>query len=379
MSNFEERMQMRSDLFSGRIPKRVLVSAMFTLEAACSHANIPLIEAHYDRNLAEKAYAKVCEDFYSDTIPALDMRFPAVYQMLGAKNWIVGSNGAVQHPEIENLKASEYDEFIEDPDGFIIKTLLPRVCTALDTDPENKALNFAKAYSAYNQSLAKEMDIAMRLSMQYGYCPGFLGPLVEAPFDFLSDQLRGFKGISMDIRRIPDKVEKAVNAILPIMMRCGIPTVMNKDASVGIPLHLAPYLRTEDFHRLYWPSLYKLIVDLDDMGIRAGIFAEQDWTRYSSYLETLPESTSIMFEDGDYKKLKATAGKKHLITGFYDPTHTLNKTKEECIDEVKSIIDVCAPLGRFYFSFNRGIMDIKSVNVSNLQAVLEWVHVNTDY
>lgn len=378
--SFVERFQIRQDTLAGKIPKRVFVAPSFTVEAACGFAKIPLAQAHYDRSLVEKAYTAVCEAFYSDTHPCMDLRYPAVYQILGAKNWILGSNGAVQHPEIETMLSSEYDELTAEPYKFIIEKLLPRVCTSLNTDPINSAITLAKANSLYAKISGAEFGIVMGMSQKYGYAPGFItGQLIEAPFDFIADQMRGFKGINMDVRRIPDKIEAAVEALTPLIIKLSKPTVMRPGILNFIPLHLAPYLRPKDFDRLYWPTLEKVVVEMDKLGMGASLFAEQDWTRFAEYLERLPESSVIWFEDGDYKKIKETVGKKHVISGFYDPTHTLVKTKEECIDEVKRLIDVCAPEGRFYFGFNRGIMDINSVNVPNLQAVLEWVYANTNY
>ncbi len=378
--SFEERIKIRQDTIDRKIPKRVLVNVMATVEAACNFANIPLAQAHYDRSLVEKAYRKFCESFYSDTMPLIDLRFPPVYQILGAKNWILGSSGVVQHPEIETLKPEEYDEYTKDPYGFIVTTLLPRVCSALDTDATTRSLVMAKAYAEYKRISGEEMGIVIKLSQEFGYVPGLIvGQLIEAPFDFLADQLRGFKQISMDVRRLPDKVKAAAEATLPLMLKLSMPTVMTPGIINFIPLHLAPYMRTSDFEKLYWPTLEALVVEMDKLGMGAYLFAEQDWTRYSSFLERLPESSIILFEDGDYKHIKETVGKNHVIGGFYDPTTTLGKTKEQCIDDVKRLIDTCAPGGKFVFSFNRGLMDMDSVDVSNLQAVLEWVHVNTDY
>jgi hypothetical protein len=146
-----------------------------------------------------------------------------------------------------------------------------------------------------------------------------------------------------------------------------------------IPLHLAPFIKLSDFEKYFWPTLEELVVEMDKAGIACSLFAEEDWTRYAEYLARLPKSSIIWFEYGDYKKLKETVGKNHLIGGFYDPTITLTKSKEDCIDEVKRLIDVCAPGGNYYFTFDKGVLDIKSVNVPKLQAVLEWVATNTNY
>lgn len=379
----EERIKMREDLLSGRIPKRVPVMAGMTMEAACGLAGVSLVETHYDTSLMEQAYEKACQTIYTDSFPAANYRFPAVYQMLGSKNWVVSSDGTAQHPEIETMMADEYDAYIADPYSFIVQTLLPRVCAGMDADPVSKALTLGKSHLLHKQLTGAQMAIIGKLSAKYGYAPGIVrGPQIEAPFDFLSDQLRGFKGINMDVRRCPDKIAQAVQVTLPLMIK--LAQTVKLPAGAGpvtclVPLHLAPYISRKAFEELWWPTFEQMVVELDKQGIYCYVFAEQDWTRYADYLARLPESTVIGFEDGDPKLIKDVVGKNHVITGFADPSITLTRSKEQCIDYAKELVDTLAPGGRYYFGWGRSIMSVKSVDISKVAAMLEWLHLNTDY
>ena len=374
---FRERNEIRSDLFEGKRPKRVPVYPAFTIEAACGLAGIPLIDAHYDAELAAKAHEKICETFYSDCMASTNFRYPPVYQLLGAKNWILASNGTVQHPEIETMYIEDYDEFIANPYDVILEKFLPRVCTALDTDPINRGIVFAKAFEEYVRQKSENFRIIGVLSQKFGYSAGTIaGPQTEAPFDFLADQLRGFKAILMDCRRVPDKVEAACKAVLPYMIKLAIPLHRYPGIQGLVPLHLAPYMNPQQFERLWWPTFEELILELDKQDIGMTIFAENDWTRFLDHLSRLPKSTVVWAEDGDMKLYTETFGKDHIFGGFFDPTITLSKTKEECIDAVKEMCDICMKSDHFYFTFNKGVMDIKSVDIGKLQAVLEWVRDN---
>lgn len=379
MTLLEERTQIREDLLAGRTPKRVPIFCTLGFESACQNAGVDLIRAHYDISLVEKAYTKACDTIYSDSIPAGNLRMATVYQQLGARNWILGSRGTVQHPEIETMQADDYDTYLKDPYGFIVGTLLPRVCSALE-DPVAAPMNLAKAYQLYNQQNLAQFGIIMKLKQQYGYVAGMnTGAIIEAPFDFLSDQLRGFKGINMDVRRHPDKVKAACEATLPLIIKRGTPAVSRPGVIDFVPLHMAPFISEKSFKELWWPTLEKMVVELDKKGIACHLFAEQDFTRYANYLARLPESTVFTFEDGDYKLLKKVVGKNHVISGFIDSTITLTRSKDECIEEVKRTLDVLADGGRYWFSFNKGLLDITSFDISKVVAMLEWVHVNTDY
>ena len=376
----KERMEIRNDYLAGKKPKRVFVAPNFSWEAACDLAGIELMKVHYNIGLLEQAYEKICATFPSDVMMGSYRDSLHVFQLLGAKNWIAGSNGMIQHPEIETMKAEDYDEFIKAPYKTIIEKFLPRVCTALDKDPYTNTLNLATAYGAYKNVSAAERPISGKVAAKYGFVPEFMNnQRILAPFDFLADQLRGFKAISMDVRRIPDKVKAAVEVITPLMIKTAIPPVMRQGLCSSIPLHMGPYLNKKAFDELFWPSFEKLVVELDKIGIRCRLFAEQDWTRYCDALASLPKSTIVCFETGDPKRLAETVGKDHIIGGFYDPTITLVRSKEECIDEAKRLLDIVMKTGKYYFTFDKRILDIKCINVSKLQAVLEWIYENAKY
>jgi hypothetical protein len=377
---FQERCKDRELLLSGGRPSRVPVYAHFTLEAACGFAGIDLTEAQYDTGLCERAYEKICENFYSDELPARLQRFPLVYQILNAQNWKLASNGVLQHPEIEIMRADEYDELIEAPYEAIFGKFLPRVCPALRAGPTRAALVLTKAFAAYRNNSLEQSAMFARLRQRHGYPPSLITcGRFQAPFDFLADQFRGFKGIAADIRRIPDKVKAAAEALLPVMINLGAPDAPQPDMRGLVALHMAPYMSQDHFERLYWPTLEELVIETDRLGVGCVMFAEQDWTRFAEHLETLPKSAVVMTEDGDPARFTETAGKNHVFGGFFDPTMTLAKSEDACIDAAKRLLDTCMKSGHFYFGFNRGVMDIKSVDTRKLRAVLEWVRDNGYY
>ncbi|MDR1588066.1 MAG: hypothetical protein LBS57_11470 [Treponema sp.] len=370
----QERSRARSDLLAGKRPDRVLIFTHFSGEAACGFAGVKLIEAHYRRELLEQAFDKICAYFYSDANPIVYIRYPPVYQLLGSRNWLLASNGAVQHPEISVMEPEDYDAFIAAPYKTIVERFIPRACAALDGDPANYGLNLAKAVTAWKDTQEWQSRVFSRLNAKYGYTEDMSNHrLLAAPFDFLSDQLRGFKGIMMDMRRIPAKVEAAAEAILPLILDLAIPPAPREGLRSVVPLHLAPYISQKQFETLYWPSFERMVLELDRRGIGCTLFAEHDWTRYADYLERLPGSTAVYFETADPARIAQTVGKNHAFGGFYNPTITLAKSREACIDEAKRLLDTCMESGRFYFTFDSDVLDIKSIDPAKLAAVLEWI------
>jgi hypothetical protein len=376
----EERTQLFKDLFDGKIPKRVPISVNFPLEFSIQYAGKDLAKAQWDTSMLGEIFEKICKNFISDVLPVQALRFPVYYKMLGARNFIMSSSGFLQHPEVSGLEAGEYDEFIKSPYNCIMEKVLPRIYTELNTDPVQRSLVMAKAFKAFYDELNNVTVIYEKLIEKYGYSSfGNTNGFIEAPFDFMSDQLRGFKGMTGDIRRRPDKVAAACEAVTPILVKGGIPASPSKYAGTFIPLHMAPYIRTKDFEKLYWPSFKREVEELAAAGQPSLLFVENDWTRYVYYLYELPENTRMWFEYGDPKFMKEKLGKKHILTGFYPISMLKTGTKQECIDKAKELVDILAPGGKYMFGFDKAIITADSIKIENLQAVLEYVAKNADY
>lgn len=366
------------DVLDGRIPKRVPIGVSFPVEFCIQYSGKDMVEVQWNHELLEEVFDKVCQDFYSDMLPVNAFRIPSFYQLLGAKNFVMSSSGFLQHPEVEGMAQEDYDDFITSPYNCIVEKILPRIYSELNND--TKTLAFAKAFKAFHDEMGYLRMLYGRLIQKYGYaCVNLYAGFTEAPFDFLSDQLRGFKGITIDIRRIPDKVAAAVEAALPLMIKAGTPPVVNKNDSTFIPLHMAPYLRGKDFERFYWPTFKKLVEALAEAGLSAYLFVEQDWMRYLDYLNELPENTRMRFEYGDPKLTKEKLGKKHIISGFYPINLLKTGTKQQCIDKAKELIDILAPGGKYIFDFDKVPVTLDSINVDNARAVLEYVAANASY
>ncbi|AOY74771.1 uroporphyrinogen decarboxylase family protein [Clostridium formicaceticum] len=378
----QERIQLFTDLYDGKIPKRVPINASFSIEFAIQYAQKDLGELQWNTPLLEEAFDKVGQDFFTDYNPCgLSLRNPLHYQLLGARNFVMSSSGFMQHPEVHGLEAEEYDEFIASPYDCIMEKVLPRIYKELDTNPSQRSIVFAKAFKAYYDEILSGVATAQRVNDKFGYSPiGGIDVLTEAPFDFVADQLRGFKGITGDLRRCSDKVLAAVEAVTPLMIKAGVsPKGPSKYGNTFIPLHMAPYIRPKDFEKFYWPSFKKLVDELTAMGYPCMLFVEHDWMRYIDYLYELPENTRMWFEYGDPQLVKDKLGKKHIISGFYPITLLKTGTKQQCIDKAKELVDILAPGGKYNFGFDKGIITADSVNAENLQAVLQYVGENANY
>lgn len=376
-----ERKELFHNLFNGKIPKRVPIGATLPLEFCIQYAGLPLAKTQWTLEGVEQALDKACEVTSSDLYPFRFPRYPAHLEILESRAFVMSSKGFIQHPEVVGMKAEEYDEFIKNPYDCIVEKVLPRLYTALDTDPINRSFIMAKAFKAFYDYVEAYEEIGERLIENHGFhrIPKESFSIITTPFDFVTDFLRGFRGMAMDVKRCPEKIIEACEAILPIQVKRGIPLQPSKVGHTFIPLHMGTYLRDKDFEKLYWPTFSKLVHALTEAGQPVLIGCDNNWMRYLDHLYELPKNTRFCFEFGDPKLVKEKLGNKHIISGFYPLTYLQTATKEECIDKAKELIDILAPGGKYYFQFDKSPITLDSVNIENYAAVLKYVMENTRY
>lgn len=374
----QERIEIYHDLLDNKIPKRVPVEIRFSIECVAEFGGIEMIEAQWNPSLLEDSADNLCTTIYSDICPfSGSIRYPSFYQILASQSFVMGSNGFLQHPEVVGMLAEDYDYLIEKPLDCLLERVLPRQYKSLDLgNPVSMALSLAKSLMASNNDFTASGTIMRKLVDKYGYYPGepptAMG-FTEAPFDFLADQLRGFREITLDIRRIPEKVAEACEAVYPIVLKKGMPAIPTQYSNVGIPLHMPTFMREKDFAKLWWPSFKRLVDAYASLGVHCSLFCEDDWTRYLDYLYELPANTILRFEYGDAKLIKEKLGKKHIITGLYPLTMLKIHTKEQCVDKAKELIDILAPGGKYFFMPEKGPLTLSDINLENYCAVAEYV------
>ncbi|NTW71771.1 MAG: hypothetical protein HGA49_05955 [Eubacteriaceae bacterium] len=371
----EQRTEMIKKAIMCEKPERVPVISKAEPSYAIQYAGYDLKKALWDPEMIVKATDKMYTDIYCDAGGNMP-RFPLIYKTNGSKAYVPrAEDDFVQHPDVSGLLAEEYDEYIADPFKCIVDTVIPRIYPVLAEEGSNGSLNYLRAMISDNQVKSKYLAGCAAVEKKHGVINIRRGA-IEAPFDFVADLLRGFTGISMDIRRDPGRVLAAVEASAPLMYR--LAKILNPNPgtipSIFMPLHMPSYMRTKDFEKLYWPSFKKLVCDLVGEGYTMQIFFEKDWTRYYDYLQELPTGVIAYFEDDDLGVVKEKIGKKLCIMGNYPITMLRQSTKQQCIDKAKEIVDKAAPGGGYLFCMDKSILDLSDAKPENLIAVSEFVH-----
>ena len=362
-------------------PDRVPVLSMIETWAA-SYAGITIQELVYDYESLITAFEKTMEDFEWDIInPPLGTRPAPVYEVLGSEEFFfagksVDSQSSLQHPEAENMTPDEYPEFIADPYKFMVEKHLPRRYKELNKPYPRNNLALAKGAMLFTQYLGTMGTAYQKWADVYGM-PIMTGGFTLMPMDVVEDYFRGFKGISLDIKRHPDEVKAACEALTPLMIRLAQVSFAGPPAdfpAIFIPLHIATYLRPRDFEAFYWPSFKKVIDYLTGAGYTPFLFMEGNWEPYFDYLKHLPKGKIIgLMENVDMKKTKDAIGDTLCLAGNL-PLSLLNYgSKEEVIEYAKKLIDDVAPGGGFIFTTDKALLSPNDGKAENLAAVNKFV------
>jgi uroporphyrinogen-III decarboxylase len=276
----------------------------------------------------------------------------------------LGPNGSFQFNEQEFMKPEDYDAFIEDPADWAIRTYMPRAFSELEglsmLPPLGMAafgyynvLNYtvltappvAEAFQKIGEAaqlqakwLGEQIDSMQRLAAM-GYPPlPFLATLIEAPFDFMSDTLRGMRGIFLDMLRIPDKLLAAQEKVLAFQVEHAIANAAAAgNPFVFIPLHRGSdgFMSLKQFETFYWKQLKEMMLALIDVDLIPWVYYEGVWDERLEYLADLPAGKSVgMFQDTDLFKAKGVIGDTLCIVGGMPLSHLKPGSSPEKIREL---------------------------------------------
>jgi uroporphyrinogen-III decarboxylase len=199
--------------------------------------------------------------------------------------------------------------------------------------------------------------------------PPFVGSLVLAPFDVISDNLRGMKGTMLDMYRQPDQLLEGVDGILTRMLERIAPAVPGGVNTVAIPLHRGSegFMSIKQFEKFYWPTLKGLILGLIEKGLTPLVFYEGDYTSRLEYLLELPKGKVFAhFDTSDMFKVKEVLNRHTCISGNVPCSLLQAGTPDDVKSYAKKLIDVCGKDGGFIMSTRSPVDDVKPDTLKTL-------------
>jgi hypothetical protein len=406
-AQYDARVKRFHDAVSLSVPDRVpiaSVSAYFFYK----YADLTFRDAIYDYEKSAAGVRKAMQKFQWDMTPSVGLRSGPVMELLGLKQYRwpgydLPDDYMFQFVEAEYMGADEYDDLLANPEGFTIRRLMPRLSRLLeplaDLPPSHwmssgPALLTTLASLAGNPGIVSILETLQRVGaemnkyaavrtrfvqeMKNEGFPMMAASSCHAPYDWITDYLRGMRGIMLDMFRCPDKLLAAIDLFTPMLIEQA--TQASKKTGnprVFMPLHRGAggFMSNQQYAKFYWPGLRKVLLALIDAGLTPMPFFEGDYTDRLEFLAELPRGKVLgNFQTVDLKKFKETLGDIMCFRGNVPASLFVTGTPQEVKDYVKMLIDTLAASGGLIIDGGSGIpYESKTENVEALtEAVFEY-------
>ena len=282
-----------------------------------------------------------------------------------------GSAGVTMSPE-------EYPDLIKDPYDFLLSTAMPRKFNLIQSMSREEYAKTLRAVLLLTGAFEIYDKTTIQIIEKYYQTPVVAKACMMIPQCIILDYLRDFAGISRDIRRQPEDVLAASNAMLDVILPALVPQGKpGKDgfSNVFIPLHLPTFLRPDDYKNYYQPTFKYVTQYLLDKGYNVVYFMEADWTPYLDYLQELPDGNiTCIFEVGDLVEIKKKVGNKVTVMGGMTTELLKTGTIQQNVDRAKWCLDNLAPGGNYIYGTDINLVYKDDAKIENLIAATQYVH-----
>jgi len=390
---YEERSRRVEDAIRLKVPDRVPVALSLGYFPA-KYTGITCADAFYNPVKWKEAAKKTVIDFAPDVFLGMGSDCGGALEALDFKQMIWPGHGSSpnhthQFVEGEYMKADEYEAFLEDPTGFILRTYLPRTCGNLEAFsrlPHLSILLFSPTMLLGMPGFEGAVEALSRARSELLKRNAELGPLGEemkrlgfpmmsqaatfAPFDVISDRLRGMRGSMLDMFRQPDKLIKTCEKLLPTLLIMAIATAkMSGNPRVFIPLHRGAegFMSLKQFETFYWPTFKGMLLGLIEAGLTPCPFIEGDYTSRLEYFLELPRGKVVgYFDASDIRKVKEVLGGHLCIMGNVPPSLLQTGSPRDVRRYCQELIDVAGKDGGFILAPRSAIDEVKPENLKTM-------------
>ena len=303
-----------------------------------------------------------------------------------------------QYLDKEYMTVEEYDEYLFDPTGFILRKYIPRLAGAASgfaALPDlTGVIHFQflglpaalarpdvarsiEALTAAGRKLQETMTEAAAFAeemQQLGF-PGVRGCFTTAPYDRVSDFLRGSKGTMLDMFRRKDKLLEMLDKLSVSIIKCAIADARASGGRYAMmPMHwgLDGFMSPKQFNTFYWPQLRRVLMAL----IEADIVPLLLWEGVcDSRLETIadvpPGKCVYWFERTDMFRAKEVLGGIVCLQGNVPMSLLCAGTPEDTDAYCRRLIEEVGRDGGFILSAATGIPEsARPENVAAMAAAV---------
>lgn len=337
------------------------------------HEGHKLTESLYDYDLFFKDLCSFHEKYDFDTYIGEITRNPFLVTEAVDANYYVydEATGYLNMDDHVFMNSDDFPKFTENPVKFIWETILPRKARALNYDNMYKA---AVEYKKFKEFAARHDEQFVNV---YGI-PRRSASGCLIPFEFFFNYLRGMKETSIDLRRRYSQLKDACEALMPITGydAClkSFDSPMNETYIFGAGIGLLAHsiLSPKQFGDLYYPYLRPIIDKCIESNRLLNIFSEATFARFHEYFEDVPKGViCVQIEQDsafDMRKMLPNIA----ISGGMTTDYLGGKSKEECIDFAKRLVDEVGRDGGLILGQNKMMSYMNDAKAENIMAIQEF-------
>ncbi len=344
-------------------------------------------EALYDYDKMKDTMEQFFTRYPMDAVYETGWRNPVqVTGILGNSNdYIIDDDKySISIKDQSYMDDDDYKKLIANPKKYLWEEFLPKKFNVLQN--ENNNVDFRKFLDKYLEFGGTMGEIA-GMAAGHGIVP-FADPNGPADYwgfgyELLFCIMRGMKKLSVDLRRRPDEVQAACEALdetfaIPRLERgYAQPAGSNPNFCVDInPVMLAHIiLNPKQFERFYWPQLQRIAKVAEERDKLVYLFVEGSSERFWDFFRELPKDRFVVHcELDDIHKVKEAL--PNCVPAGGMPTSLLGSgTPEQCVDYAKKLVEeIGGDDHRFIFSEEKMISFPDDCRRENLQAVCEYLN-----
>jgi len=284
-------------------------------------------------------------------------------------NFISSDGVSIQHKELRMMEDADYPALISDPWKFFITDFIPKRYPGISIEKMADAVRCFVKFSENTSWVQKYFkDEFSIVNLTAGAGP------VASPLEWIFGFLRGFRNALIDIRRRPEVLLEAIEALYPLCEeRLGITSPgakLDPFPAARTMFHIPTYLSAAQLEKFFVPTYNRLLKKLEPTGRKLLVFLEGDWSAHYGWLNSVPKNMMLgIVDQDDIIQMKKKVGANITLIGGMPLSLLKYESKQHCIDYAKHIIDECAPGGGFIFGTDKVLLCPGDVNPENYIAV----------
>jgi len=396
---FLRRKAFYADTVACKKTDRVLVAPHIALVPMTLYGEVTVQDVMQDMRAGFDVFLRYQKEYDPDlawgpdqvwSIPALELLDSQLLRWPGRH--FDDPNRSFQVLDREYMKREEYEDYIDDPTGFMMRKLLPRHYAKLgpleSIDFSNPvwegalfsmipfALPHVKEMLAamgdaggFMLDKAKAMGDFAALMAENGW-PMAMDIAGSVPFDLFNDTLRGLLNTSIDMLECPDLLLAAIEKATKIQKRSLAARMAQAPNPVVIFfLHngMDTFMSREQFETFYWPGLKAMVDTVVENGGTAFLYTEEKYDAKLDLLATLPAGkVCVHLINSNMEKAKELFAGKICISGGVDGPMLRFGSPDDVVKDVKRAIDILAPGGGYFLNTSTSIDIAKPENLRAL-------------